>query len=90
MDEVAAKKSKLPKIDQRGTLAFPALNKGKSGGGVVTNAAADGMLAKSPNEIKMAIGYCATSPSPAPARSAGSRRCRHCRSSSTSPPTLRR
>ena len=57
MDEVAAKKSKLPKIDQRGTLAFPALNKGKSGGGVVTNAAADGMLAKSPNEIKMAIGY---------------------------------
>lgn len=56
-DEVAAKKAKLPKIDQRGTLAFPALNGGKSGGGVVTNAAADGMLAKDPMEIKVALGY---------------------------------
>ena len=43
-DEIAKKNSKQPKIDQRGTLAFPALNKGKSGGGVVTNNAADAML----------------------------------------------
>ena len=57
MDDLAKTRTKLKKIDQRGTLAFPALTEGKSGGGVVTNAAADGMLAKSPNEIKAAIGY---------------------------------
>lgn len=57
LDELAAKHSKFKKIDQRGTLAFPVLTDGKSGGGVVTNAAADGMLAKSPNEIKVAMGY---------------------------------
>lgn len=56
-DELAASHSKYDKIDQRGTLAFPSLNGGKSGGGVVTNAAADGMLAKHPNEIKVAIAY---------------------------------
>ena len=56
-DEVAAKKTKLPKIDQRGTLAFPSMKKGKSGGGVVTNPAADGMLAKDPMEIKVLLGY---------------------------------
>ena len=56
-DEVAAKKAKLPKIDQRGTLAFPSMKKGKSGAGVVTNAAADGMLAKDPMEIKVLLGY---------------------------------
>ena len=45
------------KIDQRGRLEFPALNKGKSGGGVVTNNAADGILNADPTEIKVAIGY---------------------------------
>jgi len=61
-DELAAKHSKFQKIDQRGTLAFPSLKKGKSGGGVVTNATADGMLEKTPNEIKVAIAYWANFP----------------------------
>jgi len=56
-DELAKKNSKIQKIDQRGTLAFPSLKGGKSGGGVVTNAAADGILAEDPNAIKVAIGY---------------------------------
>jgi anaerobic selenocysteine-containing dehydrogenase len=56
-DDIAKKHSKYPKIDQRGTLAFPALNKGKSGGGVVTNNAADGMLDEDPYDIKVAIAY---------------------------------
>jgi anaerobic selenocysteine-containing dehydrogenase len=56
-DDLAKKLSKKPKIDQRGTLAFPALNKGKSGGGVVTNNAADGMLQEDPYDIKVAIAY---------------------------------
>ena len=56
-DEIAKKGSKFPKMDQRGTLAFPALNKGKSGGGVVTNNAADAMLAADPYDIKVAIAY---------------------------------
>jgi anaerobic selenocysteine-containing dehydrogenase len=54
-DEIAKKKFK--KIDQRGTLEFPALKKGKPGSGVVTNNAAQGMLDADPYEIKMAIGY---------------------------------
>jgi anaerobic selenocysteine-containing dehydrogenase len=54
-DELAKKNSKQPKIDQRGTLAFPSLKKGKSGGGVVTNNAADAILAEDPYEIKVAI-----------------------------------
>jgi anaerobic selenocysteine-containing dehydrogenase len=56
-DEIAAKHSKKKKIDQRGTLEFPSLSSGKSGGGVVTNNAADGMLDEDPYDIKMAIGY---------------------------------
>lgn len=56
-DDLAKKHSKAKKMDQRGTLQFPALNKGKSGGGVVTNNAADAMLSEDPYEIKMAIGY---------------------------------
>ncbi|ADD68883.1 molybdopterin oxidoreductase [Denitrovibrio acetiphilus DSM 12809] len=55
-DEVAKIKHKY-KIDQRGYLQFPALNSGKSGGGVVTNNLADGILQKNPMEIKMGIGY---------------------------------
>jgi anaerobic selenocysteine-containing dehydrogenase len=57
MDEIAKKGKKHKKIDHRGRLEFPALNKGKSGGGVVTNNAADGILNSDPMEIKVAIGY---------------------------------
>lgn len=56
LDEVAQKGLKHKKIDHRGTLEFPALNK-KPGGGVVTNRAADGILNEDPNEIKVAISY---------------------------------
>ncbi|UCF85724.1 MAG: molybdopterin-dependent oxidoreductase, partial [Desulfobacteraceae bacterium] len=57
MDEIAKAGKKHGKIDHRGRLEFPALNGGKSGGGVVTNNAADGILNADPNEIKAAIGY---------------------------------
>ena len=56
MDEIAKKGKKHKKIDHRGRLEFPALKK-KSGKGVVTNNAADGILNADPNEIKVAIGY---------------------------------
>jgi anaerobic selenocysteine-containing dehydrogenase len=56
MDEIAKKGKKHGKIDHRGRLEFPVLNK-KPGGGVVTNNAADGILNADPNEIKMAIAY---------------------------------
>ncbi len=56
MDEIAKKGKKHGKIDHRGRLEFPVLNK-KPGGGVVTNNAADGILNADPNEIKVAIGY---------------------------------
>ncbi|WP_372683701.1 molybdopterin-dependent oxidoreductase [Desulfosarcina sp.] len=57
MDEIAKQGKKHGKIDHRGRLEFPALNKGKSGGGVVTNNAADGILNDDPNDIKVAIAY---------------------------------
>ena len=57
MDEIAKKGKKHEKIDQRGRLQFPCISKGKSGGGVITNNAADGILNEDPNEIKMAIAY---------------------------------
>ena len=56
-DEMAKKNSKQSKMDQRGTLAFPSLNEGKSGGGVVTNNAADAILDEDPYDIKVAIAY---------------------------------
>ncbi len=56
-DELSKKHSKMPKIDQRGSLAFPALASGKSGGGVVTNNAADAILNDDPYDVKVAIGY---------------------------------
>ncbi len=56
MDEMAKRGTKHKKIDQRGTLEFPALKK-KPGKAVVTNRAAEGILEKKPNEIKVAIGY---------------------------------
>ncbi|PLX49238.1 MAG: dehydrogenase [Desulfobulbaceae bacterium] len=57
LDDVAKKKTKYKKIDQRGYLNSPALKKGKSGGGVTTNNAATGILNKDPMEIKMIVGY---------------------------------
>jgi anaerobic selenocysteine-containing dehydrogenase len=57
LDDIAQKGIKHEKIDQRGRLHLPALNSGKSGGGVITNNAADGMLDEDPYEIKVAIGY---------------------------------
>jgi len=56
-DELSKKHSKMQKIDQRGYKEFPVISKGKPGGGVVTNNAANGILAEDPNEIKVAIGY---------------------------------
>ena len=56
-DELAKKHSKMQKIDQRGYKEFPALKKGKSGGGVVTNNAANALLTEDPYQIKVAIGY---------------------------------
>ncbi len=56
-DELSKKHTKMQKIDQRGYKAFPAISKGKPGGGVITNNAANGMLQKDPYEIKAAIGY---------------------------------
>ena len=56
-DELAKTNASRPKIDQRGTLEFPALKGGKSGGGVVTNRAADGILDEDPYPIQVAIGY---------------------------------
>lgn len=56
-DEQAKTNSKKKKIDQRGTLEFPALKKGKSGGGVVTNRAADAILAEDPYDMKVVVSY---------------------------------
>jgi anaerobic selenocysteine-containing dehydrogenase len=47
----------MQKIDQRGYKEFPALKKGKSGGGVVTNNVANALLKDDPYGIKVAIGY---------------------------------
>lgn len=57
IDEIAKKGKGNKKVDQRGYKEFPALNGGKSGGGVVTNNLADAMLNKDPYEVKMAIAY---------------------------------
>jgi anaerobic selenocysteine-containing dehydrogenase len=56
-DDIAKAGTKHKKIDGRGTKEFPSLNAGKSGGGVVTNNAADGIINEDPNEIKVAIAY---------------------------------
>lgn len=56
-DKTAKKNSKQSKIDQRGRLGFPVLKKGKSGGGVVTNNAADAILNEDPYDIKVVIAY---------------------------------
>lgn len=55
LDETAKKKNK--KIDQRGTLKFPAMASGKPGSGVITNNLPDAIMAKDPYDIKMGLGY---------------------------------
>lgn len=57
MDEMAQTNSKKQKIDQRGYKEFPALKDGKSGGGVMTNRVADGILTEDPYLPKVAIAY---------------------------------
>lgn len=57
LDAIAKKGVKYPKIDQRGTLAFPALKKGKPGGGVVTANTPNGMLSADPYDIKVILAY---------------------------------
>ena len=57
IDEIATEGKSHKKIDHRGRKEFPALKKGKSGGGVVTNNVADSIINEDPNEIKVAIGY---------------------------------
>ncbi len=57
LDDIAKAGKKHEKIDQRGRLEFPSLKKGKSGGGVVTNNAADGILNEDPYDIKVAVGW---------------------------------
>ena len=56
IDDLAKSNLKKEKIDQRGRLEQPNLNK-KSGGGVNTNRVADGILAEDPYDIKVAIAY---------------------------------
>jgi len=59
IDAIADAGKSNEKIDHRGRLEFPALTKGKSGGGVVTNNAAAGINAEDPYDIKVLIGYMA-------------------------------
>jgi anaerobic selenocysteine-containing dehydrogenase len=56
-DDVAKAGAKNKKIDHRGTLAFPAVTSGKSGGGVVTNNVANAIVAADPYDIKVAVAY---------------------------------
>jgi anaerobic selenocysteine-containing dehydrogenase len=61
VDEVAknglAFGKKHGKIDHRGRLQYPCITEGKSGGGVITNNVADGILNEDPTDIKVAIAY---------------------------------
>ncbi len=57
LDDIALKGKKHEKIDQRGRLQFPCINAGKSGKGVITNNAADGINNEDPYDIKVAIAY---------------------------------
>ncbi|GLP95027.1 arsenate respiratory reductase molybdopterin-containing subunit ArrA [Paraferrimonas sedimenticola] len=57
MDAVAKKGKKAEKIDQRGRLAMPALKKGKSGGGVVTDNVANAINAADPYNIEVMLAY---------------------------------
>lgn len=56
-DQIALDGLKNSKIDGRGTKAFPAMDAGVSGAGVVTNNTADNIINDTPNEIKVIIAY---------------------------------
>ncbi|WP_299787139.1 arsenate respiratory reductase molybdopterin-containing subunit ArrA [uncultured Shewanella sp.] len=57
LDEIALKGIKYEKIDQRGRLELPALKKGKSGKGVVTNNVATAINANDPYNIEVMLAY---------------------------------
>jgi len=57
VDAIGKNGLKHEKIDRRGRLEFPALKKGKSGGGVVTNAVADSILLEDPYLPEFVLGY---------------------------------
>lgn len=57
VDEIGQQGLKKEKIDRRGRLEFPALKKGKSGGGVVTNAVAESILTEDPYLPDFVLGY---------------------------------
>lgn len=57
VDEISLNGLKKEKIDRRGRLEFPALKKGKSGGGVVTNAVAESILTDDPYLPDFVLGY---------------------------------
>lgn len=57
LDEIAKAGLNQKKIDGRGDIDFPAMDKGKVGSGVVTSNIANNLLKDKPYEIKMAIGY---------------------------------
>ncbi len=56
-DDIALAGTKQKKIDNRGIKSLPAMASGKSGGGVVTNYTADGILNEDPYDIKLIIAY---------------------------------
>lgn len=56
-DDIAKAGLTQKKIDQRGTIKFPALASGKSGGGVVSNRVAQAVIDSNPYDIKVMIGY---------------------------------
>lgn len=57
VDSIGKNGLKYEKIDRRGRLEFPALKKGKSGGGVVTNAVAQSILDADPYLPDTVLGY---------------------------------
>lgn len=57
VDKISSNGLTYPKIDQRGTLAFPAMASGNPGAGVVTGNLANAVLADNPYDIRVAIGY---------------------------------
>ena len=57
VDEIGKPGLKMEKMDRRGRLEFPALKKGKSGGGVVTNAVATSILEADPYAPAFVLGY---------------------------------
>ena len=56
LDDIAKAGLKQEKIDRRGRLELPALKKGKSGGGVVSNQVADSILESDPYDVEVILG----------------------------------